>query len=340
MEISTDPGNLELLEADSAYATSVATPLHRGLHNRVVLHRFENLTLVNFGLFGAIGAGLTLWIALARQLQAGLPLSEFALALYLPMPLEILVGSFLFVLALDWRAFLRDPIRRLKKPGFAFQGGFFAVWAGVVLVAWTYQLDMALLCDATILGWPLGHAIGRIGCHTLGCCHGRPTKSRFGITYTNPDSKVLWGSKLGGIPLYPTQLLSSLGNVLLYGLLAWMATTQELRPGQLLATYLVVGGTGRFFIEYLRGIPVKRVLGMTPFQGVSLSLAAVGAVIFYIASFSAPHAGFQGDLFSAMATVANDYWYIFIVFCATIFLGFGIHGPCIGDWSRSATHAH
>ncbi len=304
---------------------------HRGFHNRVVLFKIgEGITIVNFGLFAALGGALAMWVGLARQFQAGLRPDEFAPLLYGLLPLLIVLGSRIFVLALEWRELLRSPWETLRRPGFAFQGGFLLGAAGLILIALKFKLDLLLLMDTVALAIPLGHAFGRLGCFTYGCCHGKPTRSRLAVRYTNPESKPVRLSGLEGVALHPTQLYSAMLNLLIFLFLNWFATRGPC-PGQLAGLYLLIEGAGRFGMEFLRGIPVKRVLGLSIFQWVSVPLFIAGILLFWIASSGTPHALFArtGDFFDALIEAGRHFWY-FLWFFVIFFIPFGVHGRRVG----------
>ena len=290
------------------------------------------MTLVNFGSLAAMGGALAAWVALARQQQAGMDPERYALLLFGALPLLIVVGSRAFSLALDWRAFVRAPLVEALKPGFAFHGGLVGAAAGVVAVALYADLNILLLMDSLALGVPLGHAIGRLGCHTYGCCHGRPTMSPWAIRYTNPDSKAVWRSGLRGVPLHPTQLYSAFGNLALFVVLAGIASG-DVRAGQIAATYLVLGSAGRFLVEFLRGGPTSRLLGLSIFQWAALGLIACGLGLSYVAWGNPVH-----GRFADLGALVESLRYTSLSLCpllvfAVIFVCFGVQGRQVGHFA-------
>jgi phosphatidylglycerol:prolipoprotein diacylglycerol transferase len=287
------------------------------------------VTLVNFGLFAGIGGALGAYLVLARQIQAGMEPQEYALLAFGLIPLLVVVGSRVFVLALEWREFVASPLSTLRKPGFAFQGGFAAGTVGFVVLVWRHDLDPWLLADSFALAIPLGHAFGRIGCLTYGCCHGKPTRSRLAVRYTHPDSKVVRASGLGGVPLHPTQLYSASANLMIFVVLGALAT-RETHPGQLAGAYLLMEATGRFIMEFLRGIPTSRFLGLSPFQWVSVAVFAAGAAVLGIASTGQTLAPWSaGDLGRSLGEAATLWVYPLWVF-GLFFVAFGVHGRQVG----------
>lgn len=306
---------------------------HAGLHNRVVLARIGPVTVVNFGLIAALGGALAAWVALARQEQAGLEPERYAALLFGGLPLLAVIGSRAFSLALDWRAFLERPLAAALKPGFAFQGGLVGAAVGVVAVAAYARVDLLTLMDAMALGFPLGHAVGRIACHTYGCCHGRPTRSRLAIRYTNPDAKAVWSSRLHGVPLHPTQLYSAAGSGLLFCTLALLASS-PVRAGEIAAAYLILGSAGRFLVEFARGEPTGRRLGLTPFQWVAIASLVCGLVLLQHALGNPLHERFADatSLLAALRRSALSVYPLWVFVC--IFLCFGVQGRQVGSFGR------
>jgi len=302
------------------------------VHNRVVLARIGPVTLVNFGLIAAVGGALAAWVSLARQEQAGMRPETYASVLFVALPVLAVIGSRVFSLALDWREFLVAPWATAFKPGFAFQGGLVGAAVGVVATAAYAHLDLFLLMDTMALGFPLGHAIGRVACHTYGCCHGRPTRLPLAIRYTNPDSKAVRCSRMGGIPLHPTQLYSALGSLLLFVILATVASGQ-VRAGEIAAAFLIIGSAGRFFVEFLRGEPTGKLLRLTPFQWVSICTFSCGLALLYVALGNPLHGRFA-DTASFLESLRHAAFsvYPFLVF-TVIFLCFGIQGRQVGSFS-------
>ena len=89
------------------------------------------------------------------------------------------------------------------------------------------------------------HAWGRLGCFMAGCCHGAPTDSFLGVQFPaeSPACQLY-----GVLPVHPTQLYE-MGLLIVLGL----ATQFKVPPLHRIWVYLIAYGTGRFFVEYLRG---------------------------------------------------------------------------------------
>lgn len=70
------------------------------------------------------------------------------------------------------------------------------------------RLPVGRTFDAGVVALPLGQAIGRLACLLGGCCYGKPTDFWVGVDL--PGAGGLWQ------PRYPTQLMSSAGNLLVF----------------------------------------------------------------------------------------------------------------------------
>lgn len=159
---------------------------------------------------------------------------------------------------------------------------------GVLLLAGkpVWPLLAAVACSS-----PWIQAAGRVRCLVQGCCHGRhvadgpPTPLRQGITVTNPHSRVVHLSQLHGREIYPTQLYSILGNLVM-GLLLFRAWTLGAPAGLLCGLYFILSGALRFVEEGYRGeTQTPRCLGLPVYQWLAVLMAALGC---WLATLSTP----------------------------------------------------
>lgn len=301
---------------------------HRGLHNRVVLARLRGFTVVNFGLFAAIGAAVGAWVTILYQLQLQLRVSEFALLMYGITPLAIVLGSRLHGLLLDVPLLLENPRRALAQTTFAFYGGVAATTLAVLYTVEVHNIPALPLLDSFALGLPLGHAIGRVGCLTYGCCHGRPTTASWSIRFTNPESKVVWHSKLADARLHPTQLYECFGGVAVFALLLGLAM-RGAPSGALGAGYLMLASALRFGVEFLRTPPRPTRGRLNLNQAIAFGLFLLGAGVALAIWGAVPARPMGTRLGDALA--ASTRYAPLVVWCsAIVFVAFGIHGPRIG----------
>ena len=273
-----------------------------------------------------MGAALATWWAVARQYQAGLEPQRYAMVMYMVLPILVALGSRLLILFTEFDEFLRHPIKVLRRAGFSFQGGLILGFAGLVTITWVYQLNLLRFMDTFALSMPLGHALGRLGCYSYGCCHGRPTSSGRGVAYTNRDSKAIRVSDLGGQRLHPTQLYSAGGNLAIFLVLNWIAAS-GVRVGALSACYLLIDSGGRFLVERIRWPSGPTWFGLSLFQYVAGAMFVAGVALIPVA-VNQPFLALP-DLAGALQS-AVVYWPSYLTVFTVFFLCFGVHGRRVG----------
>lgn len=291
-------------------------------HEWVVLGRAGGFTFVAFGALAGVGGFAGAWVTVARQLQAGLPVVGLVWPLAVSVPVLGVLGARVYALfVVEGSDLRRDPWATLPRTTLAWQGAVAAVGAFVVGLAWVRGLPVAPWIDTFAFGLPIGQAFGRLGCHTYGCCHGRPTSVPWAIVVHNPASKVVWGSGLGGVALHPAQLYAFAANVAVAGLLVAIAAGGPLPGGRVAAVYLIADGVFRFGLEGVRGVRVRRWFGRTPFQGFAVAQIGVGGLV---ASVEAPAVDFASGFGAALAAAAPG-WPAYVACGVAMFLLMGIH---------------
>jgi phosphatidylglycerol:prolipoprotein diacylglycerol transferase len=134
-----------------------------------------------------------------------------------------------------------------------------------------------LTADAFAPGIALGHAIGRLGCFSAGCCWGRRTGVPWAVTFTNSDANRMFGTPLG-VPLHPTQLYECFAELCVFAFLLWRFRKAH-RPGDIIGLYLIVSSILRFGIEFYRFHEQALVGGLSLTQWISLALIVAGALV-------------------------------------------------------------
>jgi len=153
--------------------------------------------------------------------------------------------------------------------GLVWFGGLMGGAAGVLLWARRRGMLNLELLDACSPALALGYAVGRVGCQISGDGdYGSPTDLPWGMAY--PDGVVPTTDVVHPTPIYETLSLS---------LVAWALWRARfaLRPGLLFACYLVLSGSARFLVEFVRRNDVV-LAGLTQAQLLSLALMAGGGI--------------------------------------------------------------
>lgn len=236
--------------------------------------------------------------------------------------------------------FLKNPKKHLSETAFYNQGGQLGILAGTVWLSTSSGIDFFACMDIILTAGCLAMVFGRIGCYNYGCCHGRPTSSRFGIAYTHPDSKVLRVfPELSRVPLVPTQLLSAAFNIVLFGSMIWILTLNP-KAGVVSGYCIIIYNLFRAFIERYR-ISVVNISERTAdtkfFQRGALLFSAIGVVYLGIALLWSPtmYLSFTPQITSdgylrSVAFHANTA--SAIMFVATVYIvTWGIHYKKLGQ---------
>lgn len=182
-----------------------------------------------------------------------------------------LIGARILFVILDPNLGWRD-LPFIWRGGLSFHGGLIGGITAVFAYAFAVRVNPGLLFDAGAPSMALGYAIARIGCLLNGCCYGCPTNLPWGLRF--PDLAT------GGLtpPSHPTQIYSSLGSLVLFGILLRMRPLARV-PGQLFIAYVGLYGVLRFIVEIFRkGYTAEVAIGpLTQAQ-----VASIGLVVFAI----------------------------------------------------------
>ena len=238
------------------------------------LHSYGMLIACGF----AIGIALAFREARRRGLDGGkiLDLSFWVLV-------SGLLGSRAFYVALNAADFARvcagsgdgvprplgaivwDCTRPLHvwQGGLVFYGGFIAAAATVAWFARRQEWSFWTVGDVFAPSLAIGHAFGRLGCYTAGCCFGKIAGAGVRWTAAFPRGSVAFeelasagATDLGAevTPgLFPTQLYEAAGELAIFAFLMLIRRRTAQRPGTLFLLYAALYGVLRFGIEIFRG---------------------------------------------------------------------------------------
>jgi phosphatidylglycerol---prolipoprotein diacylglyceryl transferase len=288
------------------------------LANRPVLARAGPTVWVTYGLFVALGAAISMSVALDRLATDGLTKAALVTYVLVLGPSMALGGRLL------WFVVARDQVRRLgawralRTVGFVSWGAYIGFFAGSTVYAVTQGLNLLWLLDRTVPAALLCSVVGRIGCLTYGCCFGRAYP--YGVRWYSPDSKVV--RQLGSgpdVPRIPVQLLSAASTTLAVGVAA-AASYRNPPAGAVTGVVMLLYAMGRFAVDSLRD--ESFVLGWTHGLNLghvsSLLVVAVGLVLVFGArggpAWPQPMTAFDWHLLAPMIpAVAVTTLLVFVV---------------------------
>jgi phosphatidylglycerol:prolipoprotein diacylglycerol transferase len=135
-----------------------------------------------------------------------------------------------------------------------FYGG---AGAGTLAYAWLasrFGIPAGNALDLALPGFPIAHAIGRIGCLLGGCCYGAPSARAWAIVYTHP----LAPAAVSAVPRHPWPLYEALALLALA--CAFARPPRIAAPaGVRAARYVLLYAAVRCSLEPLRGDAVRGV---------------------------------------------------------------------------------
>lgn len=213
-----------------------------------VLFEVGGLTVYSYGFFIAIGAVLgVVYLGVRGRKETGLTLDQTN-SLFLLIFIAAFVGGKVFLFFEDPSRYIDNPARLLTGRGFVFYGSFLFAVPTMLWYFRKQKLPVYQMLDIMAITTCLVHIFGRMGCFMAGCCHGKPTDSFFGVTYTDP----MCSADPLNTPLHPTQLYES---AFIFGVMVFLLVLRDRKTfhGQLFLSYLMLYAGGRFAIEFFRG---------------------------------------------------------------------------------------
>lgn len=183
-----------------------------------------------------------------------------------------LIGSKLLFVLVSLRSIIENsiPLEGIIKGGFVFYGGLLGGIAGVFTYTKKFRIQASHITDILATVLPLGHAVGRVGCHFGGCCYGMEYDGLFSVTYYDT-----LGSTPLGVGLFPVQLLEAVLLLVLFAcLLIVYKKTKDM--GVATVVYLYGYAVIRFLLEFLRGDKERgALLGLSTSQIISVVIVCI-----------------------------------------------------------------
>lgn len=231
-----------------------------------------------YGLMIALGVVAGVWLAGRRMEQAGVGTRDDMSSIAVWAVAAGVVGARLYYVITDKSRPWKEPSRWLKiwEGGLGIPGGLLA---GIVVALWAAKrrgISPAGLFTAAAPALPLAQAIGRVGNWWNQELYGRPTDLPWALEI---DDEHLTGGYPSGTTFHPTFLYEMLWNLTLCGVLIVIGARMKLRPGRLLAVYVVGYSIGRFWVEGLRIDPANSGGGWRLNQWTAV-VAGLGAIAY------------------------------------------------------------
>lgn len=279
---------------------------------------FINLPIHTYGALYVLGLLTGLFVA-HRQALLGKKYQDYIWDVGFWILLGALIGARILFIIVEYKYyFIDEPFTTLPmlnisiptflalhKGGFVFFGGAIGGTLALFLFCKKHKIPFSQMGDFFVLGLPLGHAIGRIGCIAGGCCYGQaryhldalgqviadvpfalkfPPKSiAFNSLYPEADSatKNLMDQLGSTLPLFPVQIVESLANVGIF-LILFFLTPFKRAHGQITCLYIIFYALLRIFTETLRGDEARGfILGLSTSQFIALIVCLLSLTMLF-----------------------------------------------------------
>jgi phosphatidylglycerol:prolipoprotein diacylglycerol transferase len=213
-----------------------------------ILFEIGGVTVYSYGFMIALGsiAGVA-YMAIQGKKEVALTFDQ-ANGLFLSIFAAAFVGGKVFLFFEEPGYYMMYPAKLVTGRGFVFYGSFLFT---IPVMLWYFKkqkLHPYKMLDIMAVTTCLVHMFGRLGCFMAGCCYGKPTDSRFGVTFTD---SACYAQPLH-TPLYPTQLFEA-GYIVFVLLVILYIRGRRVFYGQLFLLYIILYAIGRSILEIYRG---------------------------------------------------------------------------------------
>ncbi len=190
------------------YALPNVPIIGRGKNEGIPIHTYGVLVGGGF-IFAVTAAG---WMAMREWPGAeGLKKRDqiFDLAFY--VFIGAMVGSRVLFIIVNWKDYASDPSKIFSlSGGLVFYGGL--IGASLTAYWWAKKNDIEFLrlADLAMPTVSLGHALGRQGCFSAGCCWGdvAAANTKLSVHFPGPTAQNIFG-QVGGTPSLAYQSMST-----------------------------------------------------------------------------------------------------------------------------------
>lgn len=224
----------------------------------------KTLPIRIYGLMTALGFVFGTWFTARQGEKVGIPAAKTLDAGVITLIFGIIGARLYHVLIVDPTYYLQNPAKifAIWEGGQVLYGGVILGGLALLIFLRNRKIPILKFLDLASMALLIGLGFGRIGCFSAGCCYGK-TSAFLAVRF--PRESPAWLDELAAglisndadcsLPLLPTQLFSSAGAFLLFGLMLLYYRKVAKFDGNTLCVMLIVYSIGRFFMEMLRDLP-------------------------------------------------------------------------------------
>jgi phosphatidylglycerol:prolipoprotein diacylglycerol transferase len=221
------------------------------------LVQFGTFQIKYYGLMYIVAFSVTFYLLNYRIKKKEFDIKKEVLENYFfSVILFILIGGRMgYVLFYNFSYFINNPLEvflpfRFRNgfeftgiAGMSYHGAVIAAFFGTYYFAKKNKLNFLELTDFVVTAAPLGYTFGRIGNFLNGELYGRVTDVPWGMYFPMAGDEML---------RHPSQLYEAVFEGILIFSVLWILRNKKFRHGFFVSAYLILYGTVRFFIEFVR----------------------------------------------------------------------------------------
>ncbi len=263
-----------------------------------VLFEIGPIKIYAYG-FMLVVAFYSCYFLLAKDLKRLGHDTELASSIIMAAAIGGIAGSKIYYLIENFSRTIQDPIGMIfSGSGLVFLGGLIGGTLGVTIVLRKRKLHWLTFADVVAPLLILGYAIGRVGCFLVGDDYGIPSRLPWAMNFEKGlpsttthsfEAYYPWvdisGWTAGPLTVHPTQMYETILGLLIFAFL-WKKRTSIVRAGSLFFMYLILAGTERFMVEFLRTNQKYLLDTFSGAQVISLLMIAAGSAFFLMQSKS------------------------------------------------------
>lgn len=234
------------------------------------------------GLAFLIGSSLLNRELIRKKLSQDLGVSITFIAL-----ISGIVGAKLFYIIEEWNFGSGESLSSLFRAdilfsaaGLTFYGGLITSIVSMIVFCKIKKLSVLEIFDSMVPGAALGYGIARIGCHLSGDGdYGIEVNGTFwefiGYSYANGTVPTA-----PGVLVHPTPIYEFIASLFIF-LFLWHHRTKIKYTGQLFYYYLILAGTERLLVEFIRLNPIV-IFGLSQAQIISIGFIISGSLMLFL----------------------------------------------------------
>jgi phosphatidylglycerol:prolipoprotein diacylglycerol transferase len=252
-----------------------------------IIYNYKMLTIGGYGIM--LGLAFYLGFLLAERefkLRGKDPELTYTL-LFWVIPSAI-IGAKIFHIMENFEEFLADiPGMIFSGAGLSVYGGFILAFIVSIFIIRRAGENVLEIFDIAAPTMALGYGLGRIGCHVAGDgCYGIETASLLGMAYPN-------GIVPSTAAVFPTSLFEALFSLTVFFFLMQYRKAPH-KTGHIFFLYLILNGTARFFVEFIRVNP-DFISGFTHAQVIAVLFILTGIAGLVVLKKGLPFRGKTAD---------------------------------------------